>query len=212
MASKAEIAKIVAVLGTAFPSFRAGKSGAEVAEYTRQMIKTYHLVLGELDAGQLMQTALELAKHNTFFPSTGELWQAYHKRQALMAGEPTAQEAWHEVRRLFRKGYSRLKAPTPEDVSHPRIWKALEGIGGWLALCNSENDVADRARFLQAYEVYEQRDEAIGRMSPEVRARIAEVSEARRLPSGNGGNGEQPREARRSSEHAGRVLPAGDGP
>lgn len=180
VASKAEIAKLLAILAMAFPSFR------ERAE-TRwaEMVNAYHLILGDLDADGLMKAAILLGRTQTFFPSAGELARAYYGLRDLAKGVPTAQEAWYEVKRLFRKGYSRLKVPTVEDVSHPRIWKALEGIGGWLVLCNSENDVADRARYLQAYEVYTERDEQVERMHPDVREMIERLSEELKLGKGN---------------------------
>jgi hypothetical protein len=176
MATQAEIAKIIAVLADAYPSFRPGRTGAEVEAKLKSMTRSYYWALGDLDANRLMQAAHNLVRANTFFPSAAELAQTYYDMADLASGIPSAPEAWAEVKALFRRGFSRYNKPTVESVSHPRVWKALEGIGGWMALCDSENDAADRARYLQAYETYTERDQEIERMHPETRKAIADLS------------------------------------
>lgn len=176
MATQAEIAKIIAVLADAYPSFRPGRTGGEVEAKLKSMARSYYWALSDLDAGRLMQAAHSLVRTNTFFPSAAELARAYFDMADLAKGMPSAPEAWAEVKALFRRGFSRYNEPTAESVSHPRVWAALQGIGGWMALCDSENDAADRARYLQAYQTYTERDQELERMHPTTRKMIADLS------------------------------------
>lgn len=180
MATRAEIGKIIMVLSAAFPSFKPGYTAQERKARIGEMIQAYTAILGDLDADRLAQVAYHLASINTFFPSAAELRAAYFNMEERAAGVPTADEAWNEIKRLFRRGYSRYRAPPPEAFSHPLVQKALEGIGGWLALCNSENDAADRARFLQAYEIHMRRNRELSRMLPEVREVIEQLADRHR--------------------------------
>ena len=187
MASAKEIAKLISIIAAATPSFRPGR-GAEGQARIREMVQAYHMILGDLDMDRLTGAATHVMAQGTFFPSAGELRQAYFNLEERAAGVPTADEAWAEVKRLFHRGYSRYRPPTSETVSHPRVWKALEGIGGWRTFCNSDNDAADRARFLQAYETHTNRDRELSRMLPGVRQVIEELAGRYRqaLGSGNG--------------------------
>jgi hypothetical protein len=180
MATQAEIGKIIMILAAAYPNFKAGRTAAERKARLSEMIGAYTAILNDLDADRLAQTAYHLASTNTFFPSAAELRAAYYNLEERAAGVPTADEAWNEVKRLFRRGYSRYRAPPEEAFSHPLIRKALAGIGGWLALCNSENDAADRARFLQAYEIHMRRNREISRMLPAVREVIDQLADRHR--------------------------------
>lgn len=176
MASRTQIGKLISVMAAALPSFKLG-SGPEGDARLAEMIRAYHMLLGDLDADLLTKAALHVISTATFFPSAGELRQAYFALSEQAAGIPSAPEAWSEVMQLFRRGFSRYNAPTPADVSHPRIFKALEGIGGWRVLCNSDNAAADRARYLQAYETYTGRERETARMLPEVRAAVRQVGD-----------------------------------
>jgi hypothetical protein len=182
VASKTDISKIIAVLCDAFPSFKPGYTKAEAAQKLEGMVRTYHLILGDLDTAGLMQAAIHLATHATFFPSAGELRRTYFTLRERAAGVPSAQDAWAETKQLFRRGFSRAHAPTEESVTHPRVLRAIEGIGGWRALCDSTNDAADRARYLQAYEAYTEREQEQERMLPSVRAMVEQLAERMRAP------------------------------
>ena len=176
MASKAEIVKVLMVLASAFPNFKPGRTEAERKTRLAEMATAYHLILGDLDATALMRVAVHLGSTQTFFPAAGEIRRAYFNLQEIAQGIPSADEAWSEVKGLFAQGFSRYNPPRPDDLSHPRIYKALEGIGGWLAFCNSSNDAADRARFIQAYETHTKREREEVRMLPQVRELVAQMT------------------------------------
>ena len=176
MATRDDVSKVIMVLAASFPNFKAGRTASERKARLSEMIGAYTAILGDLDADRLARAAYHLASMNTFFPSAAELRAAYFSMEERATGVPSADEAWGEVKRLFHRGYSRYRAPPPDAFSHPLVQKALEGIGGWLALCDSENDAADRARFLQAYEIHVRRDRELSRMLPAVRETIEQLA------------------------------------
>ena len=47
---------------------------------------------------------------------------------------------------------SRVAAVYPQAPSHPLIAKPVDQVGGWCALCDSDNLVADQAHFMRIYE------------------------------------------------------------
>ena len=65
-------------------------------------------------------------------------------------GVPSGADAWAEVLQLIqRRGH--IRPPEAEHCSHPAIFKAVETFG-WMNLCLSENQMADRAHFIRFYE------------------------------------------------------------
>ena len=190
MATRDDISKLIMVLAASFPNFKPGYSAAERKARLSEMVQAYTAILGDLDADRLMQAAYHLASTNTWFPTASELRQAYFSLDERAAGVPTGDEAWAEVKGLFHRGYSGYRPPTSETFSHPRVEKALQGIGGWRMLCQSENDAADRARFLQAYETHTQRDRELSRMLPGVRQVIEELADRHRRALASGEYGE----------------------
>lgn len=159
-----QLSKLLGTLFLSYPAFSKKMSGTE----REDMFRAYHLILGDLDADLLLKAALGIVGTNTFYPAAGELRRAYFDLVDSAANVPDAYQAWAEVKALFRRGYSRMHPPTEESVTHPRVLAALDGIGGWRALCSSENDMADRARYIQAYETYTKRDQYHERMLPGV--------------------------------------------
>ena len=90
---------------------------------------------------------------------------------------PSEDEAWAEVSKSFGPyGYYR-GAP---DWSCELIGYAIDAVGGYIALCTSDNSVADRAHFKQAYRNLAKRHRSAQRALPEVRQAIAA------LAAGNG--------------------------
>jgi len=172
MASLVEVAKVVGTLLEMFPAFKLKLD----KEARKEMFKAYHLVLEDLDATELMRVAVHLGSTQTFFPAAGEIRRAYFNLRERAEGVPSGDEAWAEVKGMFWQGFSRANAPSIDDFSHPRIHKALAGIGGWHAFCNSTNDMSDRARFLEAYQTHTQRDREEIRMLPQVRRLVSKMA------------------------------------
>lgn len=191
MATKRDVTKVLMTLLASFPNFRPKVTAT-------QMRDAYHVILGDLDPDRLMKAAVHLGSTQTFFPSAAELRAAYFELAERASGVPTAQDAWaevcHRLRVRFRyvegRGIQKSRllrehewsdsfevgAPTAEDWSNPLIQKAIDAVGGWAALCRSENEVADRARFLEAYNVYLAREREATRMLPGVRETVQRLA------------------------------------
>lgn len=153
------------------------------------MCNAYHQILGDLDADLLARVAVHLASTQTFFPAAAEIRRACFHLAEVGLGIPTAQDAWAEVSLMMRKGFwdtkngwYEVRAPCADDWSHPVVQRAVDAVGGWMALRVSTNTVADRARFLQAYDVYLERQRETERMLPAVRQAVDELSAGTRTP------------------------------
>jgi len=164
MATVAEVKRVMLGLAAMFPN-------APVLEDAH--FKAYHSILADLDAGLLNLAAKEIGRKSTFYPTAGELRKAAWSLVEKANGIRSAHDAWAEVCKSFGShGYYR-GAP---DWSTPLIGKAIAAIGGYHELCISENTAADRARFLQAYESYLERDRDDAAMLPEVRETLQRLA------------------------------------
>jgi len=172
MATKVEVTKILAGLVTLYPRHKLDEATYEA----------YYRILKDIPADLLDGAALQAGSTSTFFPSASELRSAAFTLMEVAQGVPNAWDAWAEVCKSFGP-YGRARIP---QWSHPLIKRAIDAIGGYIALCDSENAVADRARFVQAYEALLHRAQQDARMLPEVRMAV------RRLADGmSGGNAKQ---------------------
>jgi len=166
MATLQEVTKILSFLASLYPRYG----------LTPETIRAYHVILHDLPPDLLHRAALQMgARDNPFFPAAGELRAAAFELREQAAGIPSAPEAWAEVCKKFGH-HGWCNPPRPEDWSHPLILKTVEAVGGWQFLCASENPTADRARFLQAYDILRKRTQAAQRMLPEVRQAVAELA------------------------------------
>ena len=186
MATKKEVAELIAVLAVSFPAFKDKLAQFSKDDKTR-MVHAYHIALQDIDVDLLGQVVQHIISTATFFPSAGEIRRAAFRLAEIGLGIPTAQDAWAEVSAMIRKGFwdtgngwYEARAPRTEDWSHPLVQKAVDAVGGWLALRTSENVVADRARFLEAYGVYVSRYREQEQMLPGVRQAVAQLGQGER--------------------------------
>ena len=172
MATEQVIVQVLGVLAAAFPQFNLTKETGAV----------YSRVLSDVPDELLQHAALDCVSKCKWFPTVSELRDAALSIKRIGAGEPSAFEAWDEVCRLIRdQGHG----STPE-FSHPWIAAAVRQSGGWMRLCMSENSVADRARFLEAFADAQRRNLEADRTLPQVRDLALRLASARRpeLPGG----------------------------
>ena len=168
MATLKEVRELMLIVAAMFPN---------APVLTAANYKAYHMILGDLDAGILKMAGMDLARKRTFLPTAGEWRKAAWALVEKANGIPSAHDAWAEVCKSFGShGYYR-GAP---EWSCALIGQAIAGIGGYTALCVSENTVADRARFLQAYDSYLERERDDAAMLPEVRDVVRQLAEASR--------------------------------
>ena len=151
-----EFGKALAVLEDAYPRYT----------LEPRVVRTWYAILGDLEPDLLKAAVLQIVSEGRpFLPAPGEVRQCAFDLLDRQSDVPTAWNAWAEVSRRFgTHGHSRLP-----EFSHPLIKRAVDSVGGWREICMSTNAVADRARFVQAYEALAKRERAQVRMLPAVR-------------------------------------------
>jgi hypothetical protein len=165
MCSLRELTSVIEYLATLYPHFQMGK-GTPAA---------YLTILGDLPYDVLKAAAAQIGSSSTFFPAAAELRKAAMAMVERADGRLSGAEAWEQVCREIRvSGYYR----TPQ-FSDPVIYRAVESLGGWQAVCLSENVVADRAHFLKIYDVLATRRHDETAMLPLVRETIEHMRDAR---------------------------------
>ena len=169
MATTDEIRRALAVAGAAYPA----------TKILKQTVEIWCRLLGDLPDGSVEAAVLDyLGQANPFFPAPGVIRQ---KAIALTCPSAalSAPEAWSEVRQAMRQIGS---YGTPE-FSTTAVEKAVAAVGGWRYLCLSEEMVADRARFLQAFEIIQKREMDDAWMMPEVKQLLSGEPKPKELPS-----------------------------
>lgn len=145
--TKAEAAKIVAVILAAYPAQRARMTAHDVNATS----SAYERLLVDLDFAAVDAAVEKLTATSKFMPTIAEIREA---TAALYIGDVAAGgEAWGVVLRAIGR-YGRNRTPgvdfafgDPPDPVALEVVRALN----WRELCDSENQAADRARFIELY-------------------------------------------------------------
>jgi hypothetical protein len=162
-----ETEKIVASLGiliAAYPNF----------DLKVETIRVYKEMLKDLDAQMLEQAVLAHIATSKFFPTISELRDKVSSLVERACQVPPAAEAWGEVMQKIRTIGHTLYGGSVPEFSHPLIGRIVFCLG-WNDLCLSENSIADRARFIQAYEVELNREREDLRFLPETHAFVEKL-------------------------------------
>ncbi len=145
----------------------------EKAEHCRdkRTVSFWMQFLEDMDDGLLRATAKTILSEAKFFPKVADVREMAFRLQADVMGVPDAYQAWNMVKKwmrlpptMFRDGRRYRRKPLP-----PIIQRAVDGIGGVDMLSMSENETADRARFVDAYNNLMDRMRHQATMLPEVR-------------------------------------------
>ena len=175
MASEIEILRVLKTLGDVFPSFRLSSSAIEINVQ----------LLVDIPGAVLEQSSMEHMSRSSFFPSIAELRSAAFSIIDAAQPVPTAYEAWSEVQELIQHtGHYNL--PKFDNPITAQVVKQLN----WRYLCLSNNPVADRAHFIQAYQALVERERNSEHRLPMVREFISELK-AGHPPKLSSGNQEQ---------------------
>ena len=153
MATKTEINKALLVLAAAYPRF----------ELPQATVEIYCRLLVDLDFDTLKAATLQCATIHKFFPTVAEIRAAAVELQTMAEGIPGEAEAWGEVINQLRI----VGSYGVPEFSHPLIVQVVRQLG-WINLCMSENQPADRARFMDAYSDAFNRSRRRAQMLPEV--------------------------------------------
>ena len=123
-----------------------------VAAYPRQEFplpsqQLYVKMLADIEPALLEAAILDIISKKTFLPAISEVREAAALLVEQSAGRLDAVSAWGDVcKQIVRVG--RYGTPDVDEMTRA----AIDAVGGWRELCASENQVADRARFVQAYD------------------------------------------------------------
>jgi hypothetical protein len=174
VASEDMIGRMFALLGEVWPK--------EAANISPTTVEVYSRILADIDDDLLKAGVVKLLSEATFWPKPAEIRRAC--LDLVAPANRTAGEAWAMVVRYRDMAHSTwiggkrwIRKPLPDDVQ-----RAVDAIGGMTYLERvADNDTADRARFLQAYEQLAAREQERARMLPEVRAIIEQVTASKRL-------------------------------
>lgn len=137
--------KLLAVLFAAYP-VETRNIPADQALVTARL---YARMLADLDE-QVLTSALErLVRTSERLPTVARIRAV--AVELIHGPRRSGVEAWGDVRRaLSRRG--RMTRPGVDwQWDDPLVGAAVDAMG-WLALCDSENSVADRARFCEMYD------------------------------------------------------------
>jgi len=145
---RSEVAKLVLNLTAAYPN--APVTEATSAAYERQ--------LADLDYAAAQAAIERLLNTCRFLPTIAEIREA--ATEMTLGPRRLGGEAWGDVNAEVRR-VGRYGLPSFED---PLTAEAVRQMG-WLSLCDSTNEVADRARFVELYDglaARQRRDQVAG--------------------------------------------------
>ncbi len=142
MTSKNDILKLMKILTATYP-------GYPVSEET---VNIYFAVLEDIPYDVLKTAALDHISRSPWFPKVSELRKAAVDIALDSRRSPSAYDAWGELERAIRR-WGRDRKP---DFDNPILERTVAALG-WRNLCMSTNQIADRARFIEAYNIYRQR-------------------------------------------------------
>lgn len=142
----------------------------------RETAALYARTLADLPADLLEAAVLSAIGACKFFPTVAELRDLAFSAVERAGNLPAPSEAWGDVMDAVSAiGYYRTPNWKVEAIA-----EAVRAIGGWEMLCQSENSVADRARFIEAYGAIVQRARTDARQLPQVREALSRLTSSPR--------------------------------
>jgi len=173
MADHATVKKCIIILSAAYPRF----------QVTPDTGRVYAELLQDIPDDLLIAATKQHATTSKWFPSVAELREIVQNITALASGIRNAEEAWVNVQIAVRRygWYGESIDPdngggwrTPSMLSELEV-QAVNGLGGWKMLCQSDNGPADRAHFLKIYASLLQRQTERVAMLPEIAALVNQL-------------------------------------
>jgi len=139
-----QIKKLVAVMVAAYPASKISEESVGV--YTR--------MLADLEYPAANAAVEQLLATSKWLPTVAEIRE---RVVSLQDGEIRAGgEAWGSVLKAIR-GAGRYRVPGKDFAFADQVTADAVAAMNWVELCDSENQVADRARFIELYDQLAQR-------------------------------------------------------
>lgn len=181
MMERTELLQAMALIATYWPHWKIPTDRHELAA----MVDAWTRLLGDVEADAVVAAIEAYAVTGAeFAPGPGVL-----RKRAIdllqPVGLPDGDQAWAEVLDQIRRvGYVGRPA-----WSHPAVETAVQAFG-WLALCESTTQMADRAHFLRIYEDVQERVTFEATAPPSVRILVDRVASQLRLSHGGDHDGD----------------------
>lgn len=138
---KSEAAKLVAVLSAVYPR----------SQMNLETMRVYETMMEDLDFEVAQRAITKIIATSKWLPAVSEIRSAYAD---LRVGQVRAGgEAWGDVQMAVRL-FGRYA--TPKFTDHV-VAECVTQMG-WRSICDSTNDIADRARFIELYNELAMRD------------------------------------------------------
>jgi hypothetical protein len=131
---KSEVTELVAIIADAF-------TRPPMEERT---VRVYEAMLLDMDREVAHRAICRLISTSKWLPTIAEIRTA--AADLVHGATRLGGEAWGDVGEAVRR-VGRYQVPTFDDPIVANCVKQM----GWLDICNSTNDVADRARFIELY-------------------------------------------------------------
>jgi len=166
MATPIDIEQMLIIIMAALPSAKVRGDTSEI----------YYQLLKDLPADLLRVSVLEVLSTWgwSYLPPPAAIRKAALGLQEQSLGLLTGGEAWSAVARTIRE-FGWYREEQAEKSLGPLVWDCVQALGGWSVLCQSENQVADRAHFLKIYDQHVDRERKHLSQLPEVRAANAAI-------------------------------------
>lgn len=149
---------IISVLAQLFSAYAHAKVPIETqAVYVR--------LLRDIPIAELQAVVDQAIAECKFLPTVAEIRERYHLLTRTL-GQPSAAEAWGMVVKAFRS-HGRMVAAA--DIFEGPVLRAVNNMG-WRYLCDSEDQMADRAHFMKMYDQLVGREEQMQKLLPQARA------------------------------------------
>lgn len=157
-----EIVPILKQLFSAYPH-------AQISEGT---VAVYLRLLADIAPDDLQTVVDQAIAQHKFLPTVAELREMYHNLTRALS-QLTAAEAWGLVVKGFR---THGRSASAQEIFSGLTLQAVE-ILGWRYLCDSEDQMADRAHFLRVHEQIQGRLEQMHKLLPAARALLPEPAQ-----------------------------------
>lgn len=155
---QAQISEMIGAMATLFPN----------AEISTTVNRSYVKMLKDIPLPVLTAAIDQSIAECRFLPTVADI----RERADVLtrAEQPAALQAWKTViNAIQRYGYNRSITGLQEiEAENPIAAEATRCLG-WLELCNSDNQVADRAHFSKVYDQLVARKDADRRLLPAAR-------------------------------------------
>lgn len=137
--TKLEIKKLVAIIVAAYPT----------SKITDESVGIYERMLADLDYAAASASVERLLAVSKWLPTVAEIRET---SLTLHVGETRpGGEAWGDVlKAIGRHGY--MRTPGKDFMFEDPVTAECVSAMNWRELCSSENQVADRARFIETYD------------------------------------------------------------